>query len=121
MARTDAWAVGGTSWFYPTQTVAYHWNGKTWSQVPTPTPGGSAWFNAVAATSPTQRLGGRLIGGGPGDRLRSSADRALERQGLAAAVLQPAQEQWRVHGVAATSASNAWAVGETNNGGRTAR
>src|ERR1700728_4760033 len=28
----NAWAVGGTYWFSPTKTVAYHWNGKTWSR-----------------------------------------------------------------------------------------
>jgi hypothetical protein len=50
---TDAWAVGGTYWFEPTQAAAYHWNGKTWSQVPTPTPGGTGYFNAVAETSPS--------------------------------------------------------------------
>ena len=52
---TDAWAVGGTNCGYPTQTVAYHWNGSSWTQVPTPTPGGTAFFNGVAATSARER------------------------------------------------------------------
>ena len=85
---TDVWAVGGTSWFYPTQTLARRWNGQSWTQVPTPTPGGSAWFNAVGATSPTNGWAVGCMCGGPGDLgYATPADRALERQGLDAAVL----------------------------------
>jgi hypothetical protein len=112
---TDVWAVGGTSWFYPTQTLARRWNGKTWTQVPTPTPGGSAWFNAVAATSPTNAWAVGCICGGPG----------------AQGYMVPLIEHWNgktwkqqtfplpknsaeFHGVAATGPHNAWAVGASN-------
>ena len=65
-SATDVWAVGGTAWFYPTQTLAWHWNGKAWRDVPTPTPGGSAWFNDVTATSATNAWAVGCICGGPG-------------------------------------------------------
>jgi hypothetical protein len=114
-SSTDVWAVGGTSWFYPTQTLARHWNGKTWTLVPTPTPGGSAWFNAVAATSPTNAWAVGCICGGPG----------------AQGYMVPLIEHWngktwtqqtfalpknsaQLTGVAATGPNNAWAVGGSN-------
>jgi hypothetical protein len=114
ISPTDAWAVGGTYWFSPTLTVAYHWNGKTWSQVPTPTPDGSAFFNGVAATSADNAWAVGSISGGPGD------------QGYSV----PLIEHWNgkkwtrqyfrlpIHSgyfisVAATSPDNAWAVGMT--------
>jgi len=112
---TDVWAIGGTSWFYPSQTLADHWNGKIWRQVPTPTPGGSAYFNGVAATSPKNAWAVGYIGGGPGD-----AGHAI-----------PIIEHWngtawrqphfrlptnggQFFAVAATSARNAWAVGTSD-------
>ena len=111
---TDVWAVGGTSWFYPTQTLARRWNGQAWTQVPTPTPGGSAWFNAVAATSRTNAWAVGCMCGGPG----------------ALGYATPLIEHWNgkvwtqqffrlpTHtaqflGVAAISRRNAWAVGGT--------
>ena len=39
----NAWAVGGTDWFSPV-TLAEHWNGKTWTRVSAPTPGGTGYF-----------------------------------------------------------------------------
>lgn len=117
ISRKDAWAVGGTNWGDPTRTVAYRWNGKSWTQVRTPTPGGSAFFNGVAATSADNAWAVGSISGGPGD------------QGYAI----PLIEHWNgkkwtrqyfrlpVHtaqfnAVAATSPSNAWAVGGTGTG-----
>ena len=62
----DAWAVGGTSWFSPNQTLAEHWNGKTWTQARTPSPPGGGAFNAVAATSPDNAWAVGQAGPGPG-------------------------------------------------------
>jgi hypothetical protein len=115
---TDVWAVGGTSWFYPTQTLARHWNGKTWTQVPTPTPGGSAWFNGVSATSPENAWAVGYIGGGPGDQgyqvpiIEHWNGKTWKRQ-----YFNLPQNSGDFLGVAAISASDAWAVGQTNAGG----
>jgi hypothetical protein len=114
VSPTDAWAVGPSSWFYPTQTVAYHWNGEDWSQVPTPTPGGSAFFTAVAATSATNAWAVGSISGGPGDT--GNAVPLIEQWNGKTWTQQsfslPASSA-QFTGVAATSASNAWAVGWT--------
>jgi hypothetical protein len=53
IASSDVWAVGlRTDAIGNVFTLAEHWDGSTWSIVPTPTPGGrSAVLNAVAAES----------------------------------------------------------------------
>jgi hypothetical protein len=113
-APKNVWAVGGTSWFYPTQTLARHWNGKTWTQVPTPTPGGSAWFNAVAATSATNAWAVGYIGGGPGDSGVSTPiierwNGKVWKQQSFRLPTNPGQFM----AVSATGRDNAWAVGST--------
>ena len=114
---TDAWAVGGTSWFQPSSTNAYHWNGKTWTHVPTPTPGGSAWFNAVSATSPSNAWAVGCICGGPGalgfavPLIEHWNGKVWQRQ-----LFNLPQNSGQFLAVAALSASNAWAVGGTTNG-----
>jgi hypothetical protein len=114
----DVWAVGGTSWFYPTQTLARHWNGKTWTQVPTPTPGGSAWFNAVAATSARNAWAVGCICGGPGS-LGSPVPLIEHWNGKTwkQQVFRLPKNSGQFMGLAATSATNAWAVGQTSVGG----
>jgi hypothetical protein len=110
----DVWAVGGTYWFFPTQTVAYHWNGRTLSRVRTPTPGGTAYLTGVAATSPTNAWAVGVEGGGPG----------------VSGFTIPLIEHWNgkswsqqsfplpyysggFNGVSATGPDDAWAVGTT--------
>ena len=113
----DAWAVGGSSWFQPSSTVAYHWNGKTWRRVPTPTPGATAWFNAVSATSPANAWAVGCICGGPGDLgfavpiIEHWNGKVWRRQ-----LFNLPQNSGQFLAVAAISASNAWAVGGTTKG-----
>jgi len=118
---TDAWAVGGTGWFYPVQTLADHWNGKSWSQVPTPTPGGSAWLNAVAATWPTNAWAVGCICGGPG-ALGNPVPLIEHWTGRKWTVqrFQEPGDGGEFLAVSATSARNAWAVGFSG-GGATAQ
>ena len=116
-SATDAWAVGGTNWGYPSQTVAYHWNGRSWSQVPTPTPAGSGYFNGVAATSANNAWAVGLIGGGPGaggldiPLIEHWNGKRWQRQ-----FFNLPKNSGEFNAVAAISASNAWAVGQTTNG-----
>jgi hypothetical protein len=110
-SASNVWAVGGTNWFSPSQTLADHWNGKSWSRFSTP---GSGYFNAVAATSASNAWAVGLIGPGPGIVAKTT----------------PLIEHWNgkrwaeqsfkaVPGggvfwsVSATSADNGWAVGQT--------
>jgi hypothetical protein len=54
-SATDVWAVGG--WGDPATsafgTLIEHWNGDSWTIVPSPSPGFSALLNGVAALSAT--------------------------------------------------------------------
>jgi hypothetical protein len=115
---SDVWAVGGTSWFYPTQTLARHWNGKTWTQVSTPTPGGSAWFQAVGATSAKNAWAVGCICGGPGAQgysvplIEHWNGKTWKQQ-----LFRLPKNSGQLNGVAAISARDAWAVGQTNAGG----
>ena len=50
----DVWALGGTAeaGIFPTDTLAEHWNGSTWSVVATPSlPDSNDFFNGAAAIS----------------------------------------------------------------------
>ncbi len=55
--RADAWAVGHLDDLgsLAARTLAYHWNGSTWTRTPTPNPGGTArgnhLFDVAASTS----------------------------------------------------------------------
>ena len=54
VASDDVWALGGSaqSGICPTDTLAEHWDGSTWSVVPTdPMPDSNEWFNGAAAVS----------------------------------------------------------------------
>ncbi|HEY2639707.1 MAG TPA: hypothetical protein VGI66_07455 [Streptosporangiaceae bacterium] len=114
---TDVWAVGGTAWFYPSQTFAEHWNGKAWTHVPTPTPGGSAYLNGVAATSPANAWTVGCICGGPGapgimvPLIEHWNGKTWRRQSF-----NLPQNSGEFNDVAAISATDAWAVGTTSNG-----
>jgi hypothetical protein len=109
----DVWAVGGTNWFSPEQPLAEHWNGSSWKQVATPSPAGGGTFGAVTATSPGNAWAvGLAAPGGPG--LPSSAAPLIEHWNGRKWAIQSEQvpaNGGEFHGVAATSPSNAWAVG----------
>jgi hypothetical protein len=111
----NTWAVGGTDWFSP-MTWAEHWNGKTWNRVTTPTPGGGGYFEGVAATSASNAW---AVGGiGPGPGIDNDNAPLIEhwngRSWRQAQYPEPAGGQLRA--VAATSRSNAWAVGWIGSG-----
>jgi hypothetical protein len=110
----NAWAVGGTNWFSPSQTLADHWNGKKWTRVKTPTPGGTGLLNAVAATSASNAWAVGDIGPGPG--IPSTATPLIEhwngKNWTEAKFPEPA-DGGQFTGVAAISARNVWVVGHT--------
>jgi hypothetical protein len=111
----DVWAVGGTNWFSPTVPVADHWNGSSWRRVATANPAGGGYFNAVTATSPANAWAVGLVGGGPGETAATTP--LIERWNGRTWTIQKIQEPaggGQFDGVAALSASNAWAVGWTD-------
>jgi len=119
-SATDAWAVGDYSTTAdPTQSqnLIEHWNGTAWTQVPSPSPGGTngSALSGVAATSPTSAwaVGYYVTSGSLGKTL-------IEHWNGTAWTRVPSPEPANdsvLSGVAATSATSAWAVGSSSNGG----
>jgi hypothetical protein len=113
-SATNAWAVGSYATNNVTVSLILHWDGTAWTQVPSPDPGPYDTLSKVAATSPVSAW---AVGqyGSPTQTL------ALRWNGVAwVHVHTPnvggttAGHATRFQGVAATSASNAWAVGDYN-------
>jgi len=111
-SASDAWAVGSYSAGGEIRTLTLHWDGKTWTKVPSPNAGtGKNVLYGVAATSATNAwaVGFRFSGPLPNRIIlehwngKTWAMTASPNPGSATNVL---------YGVAATSASNAWAVGD---------
>ena len=115
-SATNAWVVGsyynGTAY----QTLVEHWNGKAWKVQKSPDPGGSSEHNflqSVAATSATNAWA-------VGYYYNGTAYQTLVEHwnGKAWKVVKSpdpggSSAYSQLYGVAATSATNAWAVGET--------
>lgn len=110
----DVWAVGSTR-LGPSQTLIAHWNGAAWARVPSPSPGSFASLAGVAATS-----------AGNGWAVGSYYTRAAGSRRL---IVRALILHWNGHvwsrvrgpvgelsGVAASSRSNAWAVGSGKGG-----
>jgi len=129
-ARTaaDAWAVGVQATEDSNDTLAMHWNGTSWSAVPTPNPvspcqdGDILWngnaLNGVAAISAQDvwAVGSEcysmntLLEHWDGTTWRMVPGARLpKRHGL--------DEFASLYGVAAISSSNVWAVGYRSSGG----
>jgi len=117
-SATDAWAVG--DYFNGagiTQTLTEHWNGTTWKRVPSPNPGGASrfsTFNGVAAVSAT---GAWAVGDYSSS---ANADETLIEHWNGAAWKQvpspdPSPAGNLLNGVAASSATDIWTVGEYSN------
>jgi hypothetical protein len=114
-SATNAWAVGEYAASAGSQTLILHWDGTTWTQVTSPNPGSGETLSAVAATSASRAW---TVGhySNPGETL------AIRWNGTAwKHIASPNPETGNSYsnslsGVAATSASSAWAVGEGESG-----
>ena len=116
----DAWAVGD---YYPLnnglQTLILRWNGTKWAQVKSPNPGPSPSSDAlfgVAATSATNAWAVGYYGNVGWTGAGAFQTLILHWNGTKwtkVASPNPSGSQWGsvLYGVAATSATNAWAVG----------
>lgn len=119
LAHDDVWAVGafnssgGDSTGLPaTQTLAIHWDGSAWSQVPSPGVVGGSMFDAVSALGPNElwAVGTRVPSGtGPVEvPLAARWDGAGWTQVAAPFV---GNRLNRLMGVSARTSSDVWAVG----------
>jgi hypothetical protein len=124
VSANSAWAVGCTAFCFLSstapQTVILHWNGTAWKQVPSPAQARIGALNAVGATSASDVWAVGCAGHcfGP---MAATKTMIVHWNGTAwKYVASPSPVSNSVlAAVAATSASNAWAVGYTRNSYRT--
>ncbi len=118
-SATNAWAVGyyydGTTY----QTLVLHWDGTSWTKVSSPNPSGSSNFNELLGVAATSASNAWAVG----EYLDGTILRTLilHWNGTSWTKLpspNPGGSSYSdlLHGVAATSTSNAWAVGDYDNG-----
>ena len=111
-SAANAWAAGGYCNGTAEVTLVERWNGSTWKQAASPSPGVASQLTAVAATSATSAWA-------VGDYETKSTTKTLTEQWNGTAwkqVPSPSPDASvkggaLLYGVAATSAKNAWAVG----------
>ena len=111
VSASNAWAVGEISGSSSQSTLILRWNGTTWSQVPSPIPGTSSRLDAVTATSAGNAWAVGAFSTGTGGKtliLRWNGTTWLQTPSPNPS--GPVTEMI-LDGAAATSASNAWAVG----------
>jgi hypothetical protein len=113
ISANDVWAVGhsGDPSSIPLQTLTMHWNGTSWSIIPSPSPGtyngnvlnavdgvsaNDVWAVGWYQSGPTGQEGGALT---------------MHWNGKAWTVI-PNPSRWPLYGVTAISSNDVWAVGE---------
>lgn len=127
VSPSDAWAVGfstSNGAFSQASTLIEHWNGSSWTTVPSPNPGsGGNELLGVAATSPTDAwaVGFAGVDSPPNllacSGLRSGETTILEHWNGTTWTTVPSPNPGGasglniLSGVTATSPTNAWAVG----------
>ncbi len=114
ISARDAWAVGWTSGAAPRPVLA-HWNGTTWTTLSTPVLQAPGVLLAVAKAP-----GGIWAVGASGQTAGGQRRTHLtlrDSGGTLQAVPTPGPVGGKLEGVAATSATNAWAVGYVSAGG----
>jgi photosystem II stability/assembly factor-like uncharacterized protein len=104
----DAWAVGSVGRELEGHTLIEHWDGSSWSRVPSPTPGGFDALEGVSAASAGDVWAVGLTGRSPvgGPPLILHWDGTSWKQ-------VPTSAHGALQAVDARSASDAWAVGYT--------
>jgi hypothetical protein len=115
----DVWAVGLADNGQPAkaaakpngQTLILHWNGKTWSVVPSPSPGDEDGLFAVSAISPTSALAVGVTEQGTTAKTLALRWNGKTWTRLPSPNPGPSGSRDFLTGVAVTSPGNAWAVG----------
>jgi hypothetical protein len=113
----NAWAVGQnySASVHRLVNMILHWNGTTWQAQSVPNPGLDGELTAVAATSASNAWAAGF-GIGPTVRYQSQILHWNGRSWQSQSAPSPGTIVTELYGVAATSASNAWAVGYERSG-----
>lgn len=111
-SRSSAWAVGG----YGELTLIEHWNGRSWKQVRSPSPGGrhGSYLNALAIVSSSNAWAVGAYDDGLAWQTLIEHWNGRSWRRVASPNPSGSGMDNYINGVAATSASNAWAVGYYN-------
>jgi hypothetical protein len=118
VSANDAWAVGAYADGNGThkKTLTLHWNGRTWKQVASPSPGGAGNDNYLFAVAATSHRDAWAVG------------EIVTSTGIQTLALHWNGTKWvhvaspspgaasELFGIGTTSASGAWAVGEVTAG-----
>ncbi len=117
-SASNAWAVGTSG--LENQALIEHWNGTTWTQVPSPILAGSELESVTATSSSNAWAVGFYTVGSTGQALIEHWNGTTWTQ-VPSPSTNPSSEPSLLSGVSATSSSNAWAVGSyaTSSGGAT--
>lgn len=114
-ARDNAWAVGKVSGGAGSSTLIEHWNGSGWKRIASPDPDFADELESVGASSATNAW---AVGvGADGTAARTLILHWNGRSWTRVASPNPGAPAANVHilaGVAVTSATSAWAVGESS-------
>ena len=114
-SASSAWAVGCSACGSPKpKTLIVRWNGTAWTAVRSPTPAVGAVLNDVTATSARSAWAVGITGSEAGPKNKT----LIERWNGTAWTQVPSPTPAGggiLYSVAATSARNAWAVGQTGN------
>jgi len=113
VSADDIWAVGhsGDPSSIPLQTLTEHWNGTSWSIIPSPSPGtyNGNVLNAVAAISTNDVWAVGWYQSGPTGQEGGAL--TMHWDGTSWTVV-PNPSRWTLYGVTAISSNDVWAVGE---------
>jgi hypothetical protein len=115
-SASDAWAAGHYCNGSAFRTLIEHWDGAAWKQVPSPSPGSSPGLSGVAATSAANAWAvGTYTGTSAQETLIEHWDGTAWNQVPSPSPDTSPKGGPILSGVAATSATNAWAVGNYYN------
>ena len=114
LSSCDAWAVGFDLSAGLDQALVEHWNGSSWTVVPSPSPGSSASLTSVRALSANDIWAA-------GSFSESAAEHTLIEHwnGSSWSVVpspSPGSAANELNAVRGVSASDVWAVGDTSDG-----
>jgi hypothetical protein len=113
---SNAWAVGIRCGTKATQTLIERWNGRAWKVQQSPNPGGSGNTSALSGVAATSSTSAWAVGNYFKNR-NAAGETLVERWNGKAWRVQPSpnadpsRDENSLSGVAATSSTNAWAVG----------
>jgi hypothetical protein len=113
VSANDIWAVGssGDPSSIPLQTLTEHWDGTSWSIIPSPSPGtyNGNVLNAVAAISSNDVWAVGWYQSGPSGQEGGAL--TMHWDGTSWTVI-PNPSRWTLYAITAISSNDVWAVGE---------